>query len=247
MAMLLMGISIVLFVYIYQRKMIRKQHAYAAIEQLLHKEELKSAYAQLEGKEIERKRISEDLHDNIGSLLATMRMYSDLLLEIKDPAEVHTYANKISALTEQTAIETRRISHDLDSGFLHNFGLRNAIERLIGAITMSQRLDIKSVIEVHQEPENELSINVYRVIQELFNNTLKHAKASQVRIEVTQIPGEYLSIIFEDNGKGFDVSSAKAGIGIQNIRTRVERFHGQVNFHSTENRGTTCIIEIPQT
>jgi len=69
MAMLLMGLSIVLFVYIYQRKMIRKQHAYAAIERLLQKEELKSAYAQLEGKEIERKRISEDLHDNIVACL----------------------------------------------------------------------------------------------------------------------------------------------------------------------------------
>jgi len=174
-------------------------------------------------------------------------MYSDLLLEIRDPTEVRAYANKLSALTEQTAIETRRISHNLDSGFLRNFGLRNALGRLIDAIAASQRLEIKSVIELHHEPENELSINIYRIVQELFNNTLKHANASHVRLECTQIPDEYLSIIFEDNGKGFDLGGVKEGIGIQNIRTRVERFHGQVHFHSSENRGTTCIIEIPQT
>jgi signal transduction histidine kinase len=238
--------AVIFFAFIFQRKLFRKQKAYQEIEKLLKKEELKSAYALMEGGEQERKRIAEDLHDNLGSILATLRMYADTFLEQEKPAELQLVAQKIGLLTEQAAEETRRISHNLDSGLLKHFGLKLALTQLCEAINASRKITVDAVLDITQEVEGELSLNAYRITQELFSNTLKHARASKVRLELTQIPGEYLSLIFEDNGKGFSPrNSSSKGLGLQHLQARVDRFNGEITIESTENIGTTIIIEIP--
>ncbi len=237
--------AVIFFAFIFQRKLYHKQEEFREIEKLLKKEELKSAYALIEGREAERKQIAEDLHDNLGSLLSTLRIYADTLLSQTNQLEKERLINKICQMTEMASQETRRISHTLDSGTLRYGGLTVAVEQLAEAISDSRKLDVETFMDVSQPIHSELNLNIYRVIQELFANTLKHAAASKVRLEITQIPSEYISIIFEDNGKGFDMRTAKKGIGLQHIYSRVERFQGQVTVDSRENIGTTFIIELP--
>lgn len=238
--------AVIFFAFIYQRKLLNKQVAFQQIEKMLKKEELKSAYALIEGGEKERKRIAEDLHDNLGSLLATLRMYTDTFLEKEKPAHLHSIAEKIGKIAEQAAEETRRISHNLDSGLLKHFGLQVALMQLCEAINQSEKVKVEAFINIDQELEGEVSLNVYRIIQELFSNTLKHSRATKIRIEITQIPNEYMSLIFEDNGKGFDTKQALSkGIGLQHLHARVQRFNGELTIESNENIGTTVIIEIP--
>lgn len=245
-AMLLMVIAIIAFAFLFQRKLLKKQEAYRQIERLLQKEELKSAYSIMEGKEIERKRIAADLHDNIGSMLATLRMYSDLVQEkLTDQSEVKRLSRKIAELTEAAANETRRIAHDLDSGHISRFGINKALRELCNAIREAQKLDIVLNIDELDHLHGELPINIYRMIQELFNNTLKHAVASSVQLSLSQVGKEYISIIFEDNGVGFDPQAIGEGMGLQNIRARVNRFSGSFSIHSTLAKGTTVIIEMP--
>lgn len=243
--MLLLTVAIVFFIYLFQRKILKKQIAYREIESLLKKQELQSAYALIQGQEQERKRIAEDLHDSIGGLLATLRMYSDLLQEKEITTELKDLTSKISELSELAAEETRRISHDLGSGILMHFGLATSLQQLCEVIQKSHHLEIQTTLDIQNEPDSTLSVNMYRIVQELFTNTLKHAHATKVRLEITEIENEYLTIIFEDNGSGFDVDSWSDGMGIQNIKTRAERFQGTVTIDSNVERGTTVIIEIP--
>jgi two-component system, NarL family, sensor kinase len=238
--------AIILFIYLYQKKMNRKQAAFREIEKMLKREELKSAYALIEGGEKERKRIAEDLHDNLGSLLATLRMYTDTFLEKDKSGDLQNIAQKISMIAEQAAQETRRISHNLDSGLLKHFGLEVALMQLCETINISEKIKVDAFIDIHQSLDGDLSLNIYRIVQELFSNTLKHARASKVRVEVTQIHNEYLSLIFEDNGKGFNSKNIPPnGIGLQHLQSRVHRFNGELTIDSNENIGTTVIIEIP--
>ncbi|MDJ1499852.1 sensor histidine kinase [Xanthocytophaga agilis] len=258
--------GVIFFAFIFQRKLYRKQAEFREIEKLLKKAELQSAYALIEGRESERKRIAEDLHDNLGSLLATLKIYIDTLqnqeikheekqLHASEKSDIYsisfykdnrtTLIQKIHSLVEAAARETRKISHDLDSGLLQYGGFQAAIEQLVEAITNSQKLIIETVIDITDPLDDELSLNIYRIIQELFANTLKHAHATKARIEITQIPKEYISIIFEDNGKGFINRQVKKGIGLQHIYSRTERFQGHVTIDSSPEFGSTFIIEIP--
>src|SRR5688572_6321894 len=129
-AMLAMVTAIIAFAFLFQRKLLKKQNAYREIEKLLQKEELKSAYALIEGQEQERKRIAEDLHDNLGSMLATLKIYSDLLIKKEITPDIRGMVEKISELTDHATEETRRVSHNLDSGTLKHFGLKTAITQL---------------------------------------------------------------------------------------------------------------------
>ncbi len=245
-SLIVMSMAIIFFMLLFQKRLAKKQQAFREIESLLKKQELKTTYSLMEGREQERKIIAEDLHDSLGSILSTLRMYSDLLAEKELNPETKELAAKISALTDQTAQETRRLSHQLDAGALKHTGIKEPVTQLCLAIEEASKLKIKTTIDVEGNLNGELSINLYRMVQELFTNTMKHARATEVRLEITQINNEYISLIFEDNGVGFDIGQKKtSGIGLTNLLARVERFHGNMTVDSKPGHGTTTIIEIP--
>jgi two-component system, NarL family, sensor kinase len=247
LAMIGMALALISFIYLYQRKMLKRQIAFRQIESLLKKQELKLTYATIEARESERKKIAEDLHDNMGSLLSSLRLYSDLLREKSGDGELQRIAGKLSELTEQTANETRRISHDLSTNVLQHVGIAEPIRQLGLAITESQKLDVTTIVAIETQPASEMALNIYRIVQELFTNTLKHANATRARLELTQIGNQYLSLIFEDNGKGFDTGEMKEGLGLISLKARVERLRGNVMISSDRSKGTAVIIEIPLT
>ncbi|SFB50566.1 sensor histidine kinase [Algoriphagus aquimarinus] len=243
-SMLLMLASIIFFAFLFQRKLIKKQRAFREIEKLLEKQELKSAYALIEGQDQERKRIAAEIHDNVGNLMATLKIFSDLVLQKELDPEVKRLNLKINDITETVTTEIRKISHSLDAGTIQNFGFKPAIAQLREAIESSGKIELFTQIDIDGRFANTTSLHLYRIIQELITNTLKHGKASKSRLEITQLENE-ISIIYEDNGIGFDSNAtSKSGIGLQNIKSRINYLQGELTIHSSE-KGSTFIIEIP--
>ena len=242
--MLLLAFSIVLFIYLYQRKLIKKNLENQQIQNLLSEQETKTAYALLEGQDKERKRIAAELHDNLGSILVTLNMYADAL-QTKKPEEMKRLAEKIGETTRLANEETRKISHSLDSGMLNHFGLEAAIKQLSEAVSSIRKLTFNISIQIEENLGSEISLEIYRMIQEMVNNTLKHAKATKIHLELTQM-GKSLNLIFEDNGIGFNRNEITRGMGLKNIESRVQKLNGDLTIDSRINKGSTFIIEISE-
>lgn len=242
--MLLMVISMFAFAYLYQRKMNRKQTEMSNVENLLRKEELKSAYSLIEGQDRERERIAQDLHDQIGGQLSTVKIYLDLLNKIDGTSEQKKLIGKLHNATDNTIQAVRSVAHDLSNSTLIYYGLPKALEQLCETINDSKKITAKTFCSINTEIPPELARDVYQIIQELITNTLKHAEASSIRVELTSINDE-LNIIYEDNGKGFDSTKKVKGIGLRGINTRSEKYNGTVKIDSKKNQGTTFILEIP--
>lgn len=242
--MLFLTASIIFFIYLYQRKLIKRKLEYQKVEDLLKKQEIKSVYAMLEGQERAQKRIAAELHDNLGSLLVTINMFADTFQKLTDEKAKQNLAVRISEVAQAANDTTRQIAHSLDLGLLQHFGLETAIRELVDAVNESPSLTVISTVQLEPNLEQELSINVYRILQELVNNTLKHAHATRIRLEVSQVKGVMI-IIFSDNGVGFDTGKTKQGFGLQNLASRVDKLEGTLAIESTKNKGTTTIIEIP--
>ena len=237
--------SIVFFIYLYQRKLIKRKIEFQKIEDLLKKQELQSAYALIEGQEKERKRIAQDLHDSLSSMLVTLNMYADSLLKkAHDPAVIHI-TSKIKSTAKQATEETRRISHNLDTGIIRHFGLAAAIKDLCEAVNGIGSMHVTHHVQLTDQTSKEVNVNIYRIIQELINNTLKHAQATKIHIELSQINYEYISLIYEDNGKGFDKDLVSDGIGLKNIQSRVDTLGASLEIDSKPGHGSTFIIELP--
>lgn len=242
-SMLFMVLAIIGFAFIFQRKLAKKAKAFQEIERLMQNQELQSAYSVIEGQEQERKRIAAELHDNIGGLLATLKIYSDLVLDKQPGPDVNRLNKEINQVSDKLGEEVRKLSYELDLRTLSAFGLKTAVSQLCEAINESGKISVDSVVDITRPINDEMiSLNIYRVIQEMFTNTLKHTSASKVRVEITQIENE-LTVIFEDNGQGFDVHAVKPGMGLKNIRSRVNRIQGALTVDSSF-KGTTYIIEL---
>ncbi|MDG1332300.1 MAG: ATP-binding protein [Crocinitomicaceae bacterium] len=242
--MLLMLIAFMTFAYRNQKQLMKKEVKVREINELLKSEELKSAYALLEGQDNERQRISNDLHDRMGGQLATIKIYLDLLNETQLSDDQQKLLNNILESTSSSIDEVRAIAHDLNSSTLKYYGLQKAIEHLSEAINASKKTHVTYHFSINHDLESRFMRDVYHIIQELMTNSLKHAGATKIHIELTSLKDE-LNLIFEDNGIGFTHSDQHEGIGLKSIGLRVERYQGTLTIDSTPTRGSSFIVEIP--
>lgn len=240
-AMFLMVAFVFAFAFLYQRKVNQKKAAVKEIEDLLRKQELTSAYEILEAQDAERDRIANDLHDRMGGQLSTLKIYVDLLDKEEDEKKRCELLEKMNEGLKHSIQDVRSIAHDLSSATLKHYGLQKAIEHLVEAINESGKVSVKYHLSIHFDIPTGLVRDVYLIVQELVNNTLKHAKAKNIRLELTAINGE-LNIIFEDDGIGIP-QGVKLGLGLESIDLRVKRYDGKLTRESSN--GTTFVIEIP--
>ncbi len=213
------------------------------VNELLHNQEISVLSARVEGQDMERQRIAEDLHDQLGSKLAAVKLYYDAAQEGRNENSL----GKARQLLDETITETRRIAHNLSSGVLTKFGLITAISNLQETLQNSKQIDIEFVshnLENHVMSKD-LEINFYRIIQELVSNILKHARATHITIQLTRHSDGLVTLIVEDNGKGFDPENVSLdSMGLTNLKNRVARFEGALNIDSEPGHGTTVIVEI---
>ncbi|WP_159025542.1 sensor histidine kinase [Aquimarina sp. Aq78] len=211
---------------------------------LLKEQELLSIDAMIEGQEKERQRVANELHDDLGSLMATVRLYfENIKVDKKDNS-----LEKASELLEEAYQKIRGMAHSKNSGVIASQGLIPAVMRMAKSISETNTI----VLEVHnfgmeERMENSLELTIFRIIQELVTNIVKHAEATAGSIQFTKHE-ESLNILIEDNGRGFNFSKIEAsseGIGLYNIEKRIEHLEGNFTIDSTPGKGTSIIIDIP--
>ena len=198
----------------------------------------------------ERKRIAQDIHDSLGSLLSAAK----LKLSALNDDELHLNQEQQQdfkftlQLLDEASSELRNISQNIMPVALSKLGLVAALKNLTGIISSHSGLKINFTTHDFNERLNEqMEMSIYRIVLELINNVVKHAKAKRATIQLIRYP-QYFNLLVEDNGQGFDYSNAvlnKKGLGLGNILSRVNFLKGKIHVDATLNRGTTVIIEIP--
>lgn len=218
-------------------------------EKLLKEQELSAIDAMILGQEKERQRLANDLHDNLGSTLATVKLHFQHLRNNKNNPKIQNIEelySKTDTLLEEAYQKVRTIAHEKNSGVMANQGLLLAIKNLAKKVSNGNLLVEVQDYGLEQRLDNALEITIFRMIQELITNAIKHAKATEIQISLTN-HDSLLNIIVEDNGKGFDakVLPKKEGMGLATIEKRVEHLEGTFEIDSTIGKGTNIIINIP--
>ncbi|KPM30707.1 Sensor histidine kinase [Croceitalea dokdonensis DOKDO 023] len=205
------------------------------------KQELVKLEALIDGEENERNRLAQDLHDGINGDLAVIKYkISSIGQKGFSPKEKEDYGEALNML-DNAVEQVRRISHNLAPPSLTRFDLTEALEQFCNKQNTLKKVNISFQHfgnRVNLKKENETAI--YRIVQELINNILKHAKASEAMVQINN-HGDKLTITVEDNGMGFDPSNNSTGIGLQNIKSRVDFLKAELDIDSSENGTTTQI------
>lgn len=219
------------------------------IEKLEAEKLLAATEAVLKGEEQERSRLAKDLHDGLGGLLSGIKYSFQNMKEnlILTPENAGVFERSLDML-DSSIHEMRRVAHNLMPESVYRFGLDSAIRDYCADIHNTGILHIKyqSFGMDTPIPDLSVSVSVYRIVQELVNNILKHAEASYAFVQITRSDSA-LFVDVEDNGKGMDpdVISGKGGMGWRNINSRVEYLKGTLSLESSEGRGTSIHIEFP--
>ena len=248
---LLLGLFVLGFYYIQRNRLAKRneQLAREKISSLLKEQEIKTYNAMIEGQEEERKRIATDLHDRLGSMLSTVKLLFGSLNEKIDrnQEENEKRQEKVTTLLDEAVLEVRRISHNLSTGMVNNFGLVTALEELCESVDRSGI--VRCRLLSYGNPERldaQIEIGLFRMVQELINNALKHSKAKAITIQINR-SSESINLTVEDDGIGFDVEEKKksGGMGLKNLEARAQRINGVFHTDSKPGRGTISIIEVP--
>jgi signal transduction histidine kinase len=195
----------------------------------------------------ERKRIASDLHDSLGSLLSTVKLRFDGLVEDFERA-VPEKAGRFTAaidILDDAIQELRKISHNMLPVSLKRFGLRAALESFVEQVNASQRLETHlQILGLDRRLPEDIEVAGYRICQELVQNVIKHARATYVKVQVIDHK-DSLNIIVEDNGKGMVEKEIARGFGFTTIQSKVDFFKGSFEIDSTPGRGTMVLVDLP--
>lgn len=215
------------------------------LQQTLIEEQEKSIQAVIQAQEDERQRIAKELHDGIVQELTSIKIALGALRNQVHPENQEKVEKIVSQLDKSTR-ETREISHQMMPLALRELGLIPALEdvfeRSFKPLSIEYEFEFVGM-EVRLNEKQEISL--FRIIQELINNCIKHSGANKVNINLQQTD-KHILLIFEDNGKGFHESNANNGIGMQNLNSRVKIVNGFIRFESDVDKGLTVILKIPK-
>jgi two-component system NarL family sensor kinase len=249
-SVLLAGLSFILFLIVLFLWIFNKNQKKLSIQKEINLKQELSAFedrhklsvskALIQGEEMERKRIARDLHDGLGSMLSGVKIHLNLAKK-ENPETV----NGVDTLLDNSIKELRNISQNLMPESLLELSLEHALRDLCAANSnTATKVEFQYLIKKSRLPKN-YEIMIYRIIQELLNNALKYAKASQVLVSCSQNKDVFF-ITVEDNGVGFDILDPKNknGMGLKNIKNRVEFLSGKLEIESKINQGTSAYIEL---
>lgn len=196
--------------------------------------------------EVERARLARDLHDGLGGLLSGVKLTLSSIsgTSIFPDKNAGIFASAINQL-DTTIAEMRRVAHSMMPEALLKFGLNEAIQDFCDGINENGTIKMKyHQINFKQRLEKPTEVILYRIIQELSNNSIKHAAPSIIFIQITKHE-QGLSLVVEDDGKGFDTTQTKKGDGLKNVQSRIDYLKGDWDIKSEIGNGTSVNIEIP--
>lgn len=203
----------------------------------------------IQTEEKERKRFAKDLHDGLGPLLSSVKMSVSSLSQMKQDEASREIIENTELVINEAIKSIKEISDNLSPHVLSNFGLVRALSNFINKINIAKTIKINLITELKDERfDVNLEVVLYRVVCELINNTIKHAQAKKINISLFQ-EGEFLNIIYKDDGKGFDVSKivehqGGSGMGFSNIYSRINSLKGEINIESESKKGTQVTIKV---
>jgi signal transduction histidine kinase len=232
-------IAIVIFVYKSRKKILDKELEKKDLEISFQKEILLST---IQTQEKERVRIAQDLHDEISSKLnvVSLNLYGLKSTGKDENARLATIDSIIQV--NNSAIENaRKIAHNLLPPVLEKFGLKIAIEELVLDFEKTKAVEINYINTVNfSHTKAEVQLNIFRIIQELLNNSLKHGKATKINIAFEPIDNK-VQCVYSDNGVGFETTDLQKnkGLGMRNIESRIQFLNGEYNINSEKNNGIT--------
>lgn len=223
---------------------IRQRHN-EQVNKLISDQEIGLLAATIDAQHNERKKLAKDIHDNLGSYLATLKYQHEAVSPDENDPELLAHYTTTSKLIAGAFAEVRSISHQMATGLTISFSLIPAIEELINRIRTTRQF----AIELYCYPEEmdvpgEIGLHLYKIVQELLSNILKHSRASMVALHI-HCDNSSINLMIEDNGIGFDPSVVYSGIGLANIRERVLQLQGKLEMNSLSGKGTTVVLILP--
>ncbi|HEX7847089.1 MAG TPA: sensor histidine kinase [Chitinophagaceae bacterium] len=242
-ALILLIISLLGYRNYKQKQKIQQQR----ISELEREKQLTATEAVLKGEEQERTRLAKDLHDGLGGMLSGIKYSLNTMKGnlIMTPDNAQAFERSMDML-DSSIKEMRRVAHNMMPEALVKFGLDTALKDFCNDINQTGVLKVAyQSIGITDAVIDQISgITVYRIVQELLNNTMKHAAAKNAIVQVAKTDG-MISVTIEDDGKGFDTAilNQVAGIGWSNIRNRVEFLKGKLDVNSQPGKGTSVHIE----
>ena len=241
-AMLIIGV--LLFINYRHKQRLQQQR----INDLETRQLLTATEAVLKGEEQERSRLAKDLHDGLGGMLSGIK-YSFTTMKgnlILTPENAQAFERSMDML-DSSIQEMRRVAHNMMPEALVKFGLDTALKDFCNDISNSGALQVnyQSIGVENVAIDQTTSITIYRIVQELINNTIKHAAAETGLVQLTKEDNR-MTVTVEDDGKGFDTSLLKSsrGIGWSSIQNRVDFLKGKLDVHSQKDKGTSVLIEL---
>jgi len=247
---LIMLVLVVSFLVITVINLKRKSQLSDEMQALKVEQQNQLIKAAVRSEETERHRIAEALHDEVGAILSSTKLHlQGIKTGSMDERDRQLY-EKGKELLDEGIQKVRGISHNLHSNILKEFGLNEAIQHFISKITHNTLIKATTELDNNYTTENpENDISIYRLVQELVNNILKHSGASELQVQSVSNPTN-LEIIIRHNGKGLtqenfeELRYKKDGLGLKNIQNRIILLKGQINF-SSEGKYYQTKIDVP--
>ncbi len=203
----------------------------------------------IDTEERERERFAKDLHDGLGPLLSTIKLYANELGSTSiTKQDRNRYIQQMNEMIDDAINSTRSISNNLTPHVISKYGLVKAVNSFIKKINTIHKINIDfKTVNADGKYDRTIELVFFRVITELVNNTIKHANATEIHI-VLEVINEKLILSFRDNGCGFDpeeaIKRSPEGIGLKNIKSRIESVNGYINFYNHEGKGTNIKIKV---
>ncbi|WP_229253681.1 ATP-binding protein [Dyadobacter sp. NIV53] len=232
---------------VYRNITIRKRIAENEVLQLQQEKQLLATQSILKGQEEERKRVARDLHDGLGGLLSGIKLTLNSVKGnvILPEASAMTFTRAINQL-DSAISEMRRVAHSMMPEALVRFGLVDALTDFCSGISESGQLKVyMHAFGFDKRLDSSVEIVLYRIVQELLNNVLKYAEATEAQVQLTLV-GNNVSLTVEDNGKGFDTTQLdrNKGAGLRNVQARIDYLNGKLDIRSKPDEGTSILVEV---
>lgn len=251
---LILIIALISIMYLLKRNFRNKQklsqHQSALLEEKINRiekeQQISSLQSMINGQETERTRIAKDLHDGLGGIFSTVKMHYSTLQRDTPTVRENPLYKKTLDLLDNASDELRRVAHNMMPEVLMKVGLTEALRDLCNNISSGKLLNVTlQTFGMEKRLGSSTEIMLYRIIQELVNNIIKHAHATEAIIQINR-DGNRLSLTIEDNGVGFNTKEAdeKRSMGMATVKSRVAYLNGRLTIDSSKDIGTTVMVDI---